>query len=62
MRVASTRRRAMNALKTSVVWTTLALALALASFGSSGTARGHHSFSAEFTRDLPVDVRGTVAR
>jgi hypothetical protein len=37
-------------------------ALALASFGLSGTALGHHSFSAEFTRDLPVEVSGTVSK
>ena len=36
--------------------------LALCAFGTAGTALGHHSFSAEFSRDLPVDVTGTVSK
>lgn len=28
----------------------------------SMTAHGHHSFSAEFSRDLPVEVTGTVTK
>lgn len=40
----------------------LLLALSLGSFGLSQTALGHHSFSAEFTRDLPVEITGTVSK
>lgn len=40
----------------------LFVALAMASFGLSGTAFAHHSFSAEFSRDLPVEVTGTVSK
>jgi Family of unknown function (DUF6152) len=36
------------------------LVLALGAFG--GTAFGHHSFTAEFSRDLPVEVTGTVSK
>lgn len=39
-----------------------ALALAVGSLGLSATAFGHHSFSAEFTRDLPVNITGTVSK
>ena len=28
----------------------------------SAAASGHHSFSAEFSRDLPIEVTGTVTR
>lgn len=38
------------------------LALAVGSLSLSATAFGHHSFSAEFTRDLPVSVTGTVSK
>jgi hypothetical protein len=38
------------------------VALVLGSFGLSGAALAHHSFSAEFTRDLPISVTGTVSR
>jgi Family of unknown function (DUF6152) len=36
------------------------LVLAFGAFG--GTAFGHHSFTAEFSRDLPVEVTGTVSK
>jgi hypothetical protein len=38
------------------------LVVALGAFGMIGTAFGHHSFSAEFSRDLPVEVTGTVTK
>ena len=38
------------------------LALAVGSLSLSATAFGHHSFSAEFTRDLPISVTGTVSK
>ena len=39
----------------------LVLTLALSSLGLPGTAFSHHSFSAEFSRDMPVEVSGTVS-
>jgi hypothetical protein len=38
------------------------LVLALGALGAAGTALAHHSFSAEFSRDLPVEVTGTVTK
>jgi hypothetical protein len=38
------------------------LVVALGAFGMVGTASAHHSFSAEFSRDLPVEVTGTVTK
>ena len=38
------------------------LVLAVGAFGASGTALAHHSFSAEFSRDLPIEVTGTVSK
>jgi hypothetical protein len=38
------------------------LVLALGALGTAGTALAHHSFSAEFSRDLPVEVTGTVTK
>jgi Family of unknown function (DUF6152) len=35
---------------------------AVGAFGASGTALAHHSFSAEFSRDLPIEVTGTVSK
>jgi hypothetical protein len=36
--------------------------LVLGAAGITGSALGHHSFSAEFSRDLPIEVTGTVTR
>jgi hypothetical protein len=41
---------------------TLSFVVAVGSFALSGTAFGHHSFSAEFSRELPVEVTGTVTK
>jgi hypothetical protein len=38
------------------------LVMALGALGAAGTALAHHSFSAEFSRDLPVEVTGTVTK
>lgn len=38
----------------------LLLLASIAALCSPGAALGHHSFSAEFSRDLPVEVTGTV--
>jgi hypothetical protein len=38
------------------------LLVGLGALGVAGTALGHHSFSAEFSRDLPVEVTGTVSK
>ncbi len=38
------------------------LLFALYLVGFSQTAAAHHSFAAEFSRDLPIDVTGTVTR
>jgi hypothetical protein len=38
------------------------LVLAVGSLGLSGAVSAHHSFSAEFSRDLPVEVKGTVTK
>ena len=38
------------------------IVLTLGLFGSSGAAFGHHSFSADFSRELPVEVTGTVTK
>ncbi len=38
------------------------LVVALGCFGVAGTAFGHHSFSAEFSRDLPIEVSGIVSK
>ncbi len=38
------------------------MALALGALSLSGTALAHHSFSAEFSRDLPVEVTGAVSK
>ena len=42
----------------------LALGWSLASgaLAAAGGALAHHSFSAEFSRDLPIEVTGTVTR
>jgi hypothetical protein len=39
----------------------LLLAIAL-TFGAIGTSQGHHSFSAEFDRDKPIKLTGTVTK
>lgn len=36
--------------------------MGLAALMLSATASGHHSFSAEFSRDLPIEVEGSVTR
>jgi hypothetical protein len=36
--------------------------LALGAFAVTGTALAHHSFSAEFSRDLPIEVTGVVSK
>ena len=38
------------------------LVLVFGSLGLSAPALSHHSFSAEFSRDLPIEVTGTVSK
>jgi Family of unknown function (DUF6152) len=43
-------------------WVIRALAVSMAVVGVARSAAAHHSFSAEFSRDLPIEVTGTVTR
>jgi hypothetical protein len=43
-------------MKEKLFWTAAGLLIA------AGTALGHHSFEAEFSRDLPVEITGRVTR
>jgi hypothetical protein len=45
-------------MKAQLVWTVAGLLIA----GTSLTLTAHHSFEAEFSRDLPVEITGRVTR